>query len=397
MFHHIPSPFMPTLDLAMPLTLLLIVTAAVFLNKRTEQKFQAAVGENEFQKKDIFMIVAVLLIIILTFTGATFLNPGRLFENVVLSFFLGSYTMLLFTVTYIFSGLKPRRAQIFSIGFGVASLIVGAISLLEPLQDSATVFRASAFFGLSILCFIITFYEQRKNVAKKAKWYLAIQPPALFLLFFIFFNLYFQGALNDQLPGVLTVWFPGLLNIFGATFAIMIILYLSPLFNWATVGIFAFILTLLDVILVFAGPMGAAAEAFTGLGLPVLIYLPNIPFISTAAGSLLLRGLGLGDFFFAGILAIQTFNQFGKKYAYASVVSMVLAFGIWEAFLPEITKFFDINGFPATVCIITGWIPIVVIATILHRIQKRKKPSSPLQLPVESTDTPSFSVENSLD
>jgi hypothetical protein len=389
---------MPTLDIAMPLALLFIVTAAVFLNKRTEKKFQAAVGENEFQKKDVFMLIVVLIIVISTITGATFLNPGRLFENVVLSIFLGSYTMLLFTVTYIFSGLKTKRAQIFSIGFGVASLIVGAVSLLEPLQDPATVIRAGAFFGLSIVCFIIAFYEQRKNVNKKTKWYLAIQPPTLFLLFFVFFNLYFQGSLNDQLPGALTVWFPGLLNIFGATFAIMIILYLSPMFNWKTVGIFAFILTLVDIILVFAGPMGAAAETFTGLGLPVLIYLPNIPFISTIAGPFLLRGLGLGDFFFAGILAIQTFHQFGKKYAYASVVSMVLAFGIWEAFLPDITAFFGINGFPATVCIITGWIPIIVIATLLHRKQKENPLSISPPLQTESLDaSQSFSAENSID
>ena len=379
---------MVTLDIAMPLALLFIVTIAVFLNKRTEKKFKDAVGENEFQTKDGLMLIAVLIIIISTMIGASLLNPGRLFENALLSVFLGSYTMLAFTITYIFSGLKTRRAQIFSVGFGIISLIIGVISLLEPFRDSATVFRAGAFFGLSIVCFIIAFYEQIKDVKMKTKWYLAIQLPALFLLLFVFFNLYFNGAIIDQLPGVLTVWYPGLLNIFGATFVIMIILYLSPLFNWMITLIFALLLPLIDIILVFTGPMGAAAQTFTGLGLPVLIYLPNIPIISTVADTFLLRGLGLGDFFFAGILAIQIFKQFGKKYAYASVISMVLSFGIWEMFLPDITAYLGSNGFPATVCIITGWIPVVAIAALLHKKHKTSAPLPPSSLETDSLNLP---------
>ena len=361
---------MPTLDIAMPLALLLIVTVAVFLNKRTEKKFQDTIEKSEFQTKDTIPFVAVAIVAVSTFTVSSFLYSGRLFENALLSFFLGAYTMMLFTVTHIFSDIKTRRAQLFSVGFSIGSLTVGVVSILEPFRDAATVFRAGAFFGLSILCFVIALYAQKQKNEKKAKWYLAIQPPALFFLFFVFFNLYFEGAINAQLPGVYTLWFPGLLNIFGATFAIMIILYLSPMFNWKTVGIFAFILTLIDIILVFSGPMGAAAETFTGLGLPVLIYLPNVPLIPSVAGGFLLRGLGLGDFFFAGVLAIQIFHQFGKKYAYTSVASMVLSFGIWEAYLPTITAFFGINGFPATVCIITGWIPIVVIGLLLHKKPK---------------------------
>jgi hypothetical protein len=169
------------------------------------------------------------------------------------------------------------------------------------------------------------------------------------------------------------------MDVFGATFAVLIILYLSSLFNWKTVGIFAALLTLIDIILVFSGPMVAAAETFTGLGLPALIYLPNIPLISTGTVSLnilgfAVRGLGLGDFFFAGILAIQTFNKFDKKYAYAAIISMVVSFGIWEMFLPKICDFFNIAGFPATVCIITGWLPIAVIATILHRKHNTNNP-----------------------
>lgn len=225
--------------------------------------------------------------------------------------------------------------------------------------------------GLTGLCFAIAFYEHRQPDEKKAKWYLAIQPPALFLLIFIFFNiLHFEGTLN--------IWFPALLDVFGAVFAILIILYLSSLFSWKAVGIFAALLTLIDIILVFSGPMIVAADMFTGLGIPALVYLPKIPLtpadpVSSGILGFTTGGLGLGDFFFAGILAIQTFKRFNTKYAYASILSMVLSFGIWYAFLPEIGAFFGIRGFPATVCIITGWIPIAVIATLVH-----KKPKEPV-------------------
>jgi hypothetical protein len=369
---------MPTLDIAMPLALLLIVTAAVFLNKRAESRLKASVEEKEFQTKDILMLVVVMAIVISTIAIASLVNPGGMFENVLLAIFLGSYTMLLFTFTYMFSDIKKSRAQLLSVGFGIASLVAGAVSLLEPLLDQATIFRVGAFFGLAIACFAIAIYEQRKTQDKKAKWYIAMQPPALFLLLIIFFNLlHFEGTLN--------IWFPVLLDIFGATFAILIILYLSPMFNWKTVGIFAVMLTMLDIILVFSGPMVAAADTFSGLGLPVLIYLPNVPLQISAEGALGFRGLGLGDFFFAGILAIQTYNQFGKKYAYAAIAAMVLAFGIWEAFLPDFFALTGFRGFPATVCIITGWIPVAIIGTLLHR--KQKEPA-PLPVGVEPPNDP---------
>ncbi|MDR2204247.1 MAG: hypothetical protein LBE76_08170 [Nitrososphaerota archaeon] len=361
---------MPTLDIALPLALLFVVTAAFFLNKRAEKRLKASVEQAEVKTKDKLMFVGVLAIVISTITITTFLNPENIFENVLLGIFLGSYTMLLFTLTYLFSDLKKLRAKLFSIFFGSVSIVAGIVSLLPVLRDSLTIFRSSIFFGLAIVCFALIIYEQKQTDNKKAKWYLAIQPPALFLMIFISFNiLHTEGTLN--------IWFPYLLDVFGFTFAILIILYLNSLFSWKTVGIFAILLTLLDIILVFSGPMVAAADTFTGLGLPALIYLPNIPFIevisSDGVASLALRGLGLGDFFFAGILAIQTFNKFGKKYAYAAIAAMVVSFGIWDAYLPDIFELTGLRGFPATVCIITGWIPIVLIGLFLHRKQKSLK------------------------
>jgi hypothetical protein len=364
---------MPTLDIAMPLALLVVVTLAVFLNKRAEGKLKASLEGKEFQTRDILMLVVTMVIVISIIVATTILNPDNLSNNVLLAVFLGSYTMLLFTFSYIFSELKKSRAQLLSVGFGIVSLIAGSISLLGSVSDKISLIRVGAFFGLTIFCFAIALYEQRKPDDKRAKWYIAAQPPALFLMLFIFFNVVYGGTAN--------VWFPVLWDIFGAAFAILIIMYLSPMFNWKTVGIFAGVLTLLDIILVFTGPMVAAAETFTGLGLPVLIYLPNFPIVINELGTIGFRGLGLGDFFFCGVLAVQTYKQFGKKTAYLSVALMALAFGIWEAFLPEITTYFGIRGFPATVCIITGWLPLVAVALYL---QRKKNKSNALN--AESTN-----------
>lgn len=362
---------MPSLDLAMPIALLFVITLAVFLNKRVENKLKASVEEKEFQTRDVILLIVVMSIVISVIAYTSFLNPGEVFENVLLAIFLGAYSMLLFTFSYIFSNLKREKAQLISLIFGTISLSFGAISLLGQLTDEATIIRSAVFFILAAFCFAVIIYEQKRSSLKE-KWYIAIQPPALFLLLFIFFNLIYNGTIN--------VWYPILMDTFGLTFAILIILYLGSLFNWKTVGLFAILLTILDIILVFSGPMVAAANTFTGLGLPVLVYLPNIPFIPTPADytgitflGFAVRGLGLGDFFFAGILAAQTYKKFGKKTGIIAILGMTIAFGIWEAFLPEILSGMSVilgqtlKGFPGTLMIITGWAPIVAIKLLLNR------------------------------
>ncbi len=180
------------------------------------------------------------------------------------------------------------------------------------------------------------------------------------------------------------------MDVFGLTFAILIILYLSSMFSWKTVGLFAVLLTIMDIILVIGTPlMIGAAKQFTGLGLPVLVYLPNVPFVYSAQGALLSRGLGLGDFFFAGVLAVQTYKKFGKKTAFISAVAMVVAFGIWEAFLPEIIAGFtpivgrNIQGFPGTLMIISGWAPIVALKLFAQRNKVAETP-----IVAKSTEVP---------
>ncbi len=364
---------MPSLDIAMPIALLAVVTIAMLLNKRVQGKLMATVEQKEFKLKDIILLVVFIAIAITVIALTTMYAPGQIFQNILMIVFLGSYTMLLFTFSYVFSKLTKMRAQLISTGFGVASLIAALASLWGPLSDSFSIYRAIAFFVLSGFCFGAAVFEQRNTGENKSRWYVAAQPPALFVLLFVFFNFIYSGTLQ--------VWYPILMDVFGFTFAILIILYLSSMFSWKTVGLFAVLLTILDIILVIGtGTMVVAAKQFTGLGLPVLVYLPNVPFVYSTTGALLSRGLGLGDFFFAGVLAVQTFNKFGKKTAFIAAVAMAVAFGIWEAFLPDIITGLipivgrNIQGFPGTLMIISGWVPIVALKLLISRNKKEKLP-----------------------
>ena len=80
---------MPTLDIAMPLALLVVVTLAVFLNKRAEGKLKASLEEKEFQTRDILMLVVTMVIVISIIAATTILNPDNLTNNVLLAVFLG--------------------------------------------------------------------------------------------------------------------------------------------------------------------------------------------------------------------------------------------------------------------------------------------------------------------
>jgi len=358
---------MPSLDIAMPIALFIVVTVAMFLNKRVEGKLMATVEEKQFKVRDIILLIVFMVIIVSVIAYTSIINPGAVFENVLLLFFLSSYTLLLFTFSHVFSNISKNRAELISLGFGVGGFIAGFASLLGPLQDGFTIYRSVAFFGLAVFCFAVIIIEEN-NASTKQKWYVAVQPPSMFVLLFIFFNFIYNGSFQ--------VWFPFLMDVFGLTFAILIILYLSSLFTWKTVSVFAVLITAWDIISIIVTPvMVGAARQFTGLGLPVLVYLPNIPIIASQGG-ILLRGLGLGDFFFAGVLVVQTFNKFGKKTALTAAIAMTVAFGIWEAFLGDIIKWFipivgrNIGGFPGTVMIISGWAPIIAWKLLSERHKK---------------------------
>jgi hypothetical protein len=376
---------MPNLDIAMPIALFVTIMVALYLNRRVEGKLMATVEKKEFRTRDIVLLAAFIVIMISAIAYTAVFNLGGVTESVLLVLFLSSYTMLLFTFSYVFSNTSRVRAQIVSVGFGVASLAFGLAGLTAQLSDAYSILRVAVFFVLAVCCFGIAVYEQKKPaVQKKGRWYLAVQPPALFLSLFIFFNLLYGGAVE--------IWQPYLMDVFGFTFAVLIILYLSSLFNWKTVGIFAGLLTVIDIILVIGtGTMVTAANQFTGLGLPVLVYLPNFPLIYNLEGLIQYRGLGLGDFFFAGILLVQTYKKFGKKTALAAATAMAVAFGVWEAYLSDVLAALepivgrDIGGFPGTLMIICGWIPVVVVAWLL---QKKKAVPSQESGAVETVPSP---------
>ena len=361
---------MATLDIAMPLTLFAVSMAALLLNERTEGKLKTTFEERELRTRDVILLVAMIVVAISVIAYISILNPGQIFQNIILLVFIFSYSLLLFTFSYLFSGMKTRRSQLFSLGFGIAGLLAGTMALLEPFADGFAFYRVLAFYGLAAFPFASIVVDVRTPDGKE-RWYVAVQPPALFVLLFIFFNVVYNGA---------PIWAPVLLDIFALTFAVLIILYLGSLFTWKTMLVFAVLLTIVDIILVLGtGSMVVAAQQFTGLGLPVLVHLPNVPLVFSASGEALFRGLGLGDFFFAGILALQTFKKFGKKTGYVSVVAMTISFAAFEAFLPEIVNLLqpllqrEINGFPGTLMIILGWLPVVAWKILSERKQEQQE------------------------
>lgn len=367
---------MVTLDIAMPLALFAVSMAALLLSERTEGKLKTTFEERELRARDIILMVAMIVVAISIIAYISILNPGQIFQNIILLVFVFSYSLLLFTFSYLFSGMKKTRAQLFSLCFAVAGLVAGTISLLEPFADAFAFYRALAFYCLAAFAFSSIIVDAKKADAQE-RWYVAVEPPALFVLLFLFLNVVYNGAA--------VAWYPLLLDIFALTFAVLIILYLGSLFTWKTMLFFAALLTIVDIILVLGtGSMIVAAQQFTGLGLPVLVYLPNVPLIKAPQGVLnffgfLPRGLGLGDFFFGGIITLQTFKKFGKKTGYGAVVAMTISFAVFEAFLPEITSALEpilnrpLEGFPGTLMIICGWLPVVTWKLLSERKQKSQE------------------------
>jgi hypothetical protein len=118
----------------------------------------------------------------------------------------------------------------------------------------------------------------------------------------------------------------------------------------------------MDIILVlFTGTMVSAASHVESLRLPVLIYLPTVPEIVTNEGTLYM-GLGLGDFFFAGLIGVQTLKKFGKGFAVSSAIAMSASFFIFQVVMFN----YGLIAFPGTLMIICGWLPVVIWKRIKH-------------------------------
>ncbi len=228
----------------------------------------------------------------------------------------------------------------------LVGLMAVMITLVVFVQQISVIMMVLFLFAYSMLLFTFTY------LFSKNRWYLGILPPAVFILLYVF--------LRDT-----GVWIYYLSNIYGLVFAVLITLYLATLFTWKTTAVFGVLITVMDIILVLVTKtMVEAANAAIHLSLPVLVSVPLIPLNITSNG-ILMMSLGLGDFFFAGLLAIQTFKQYGKRYAAVSAVAMTVSFFIFEALILT----YQIRAFPGTLMIICGWVPLV----LFKELQKRSK------------------------
>lgn len=338
---------MLTFDVAMPFTLFLVTLAALLLSRRVEGKLKAILEERQFRTLDmaLFAVMASVLVGVIIFVP----------QMAVITLFLFSYASLLYTFSYLLSTVKKLKALIVILTFLAASLIVGTVALFGPFSGNFVFYGGLAAYGLAVFAVAALLLESKRS-RSGGRWYLAVLPPALFtIVFFVFVST--------------PVWFPFFFDAFGIVFAVLITLYLVSLFTWKTTVIFAAVLTVIDFILVLVIPvMEAAASHVAGLGLPVVIVLPVVPPILVSEGLFGLQpiALGLGDFFFAGTLATQTYKKLGKIPAVISAVTMSAAFGVFEILLLST----DFGAFPGTLMIILGWLPIVAWKMLAERKTK---------------------------
>jgi hypothetical protein len=342
-------------DILMPAVLFTVTLVAMFLSKKAETKLKATVEEREFRSRDIIMLVTMIAIAvsIIAFIPSI----------AILAIFLFSYSSLLFTFTYAYSDMNLKKLTLYCSSLIIASIIAilaGFSGILSPeivpYGEMAFTILTIAFTILAFCAFSALLYAHKKSNLKQ-KWYVAALTPAMFILLLVFF----RGS---------AIWDPYLINVYGIMFAMLIVIYLGSMFSWKTVFLFAGFLTGIDILLVWVtGTMLTAAQSMSGLGLPVLVAFPTVPWISTETGILLMR-LGLGDFFFAGILGTQTWKKFDKKTAIISLIAMTISFGLFELFLlnPELAALLPKKALPATLPIVLGWLPVVVIKLL----QKQK-------------------------
>jgi hypothetical protein len=227
-----------------------------------------------------------------------------------------------------------------------AALLVGMmavmITVIVFVQQVSVILMVLFLFSYSTLLFIFGY------MFSKNRWYIGIIGPAVFILLYVF--------LRDTL-----VWRLYLADIYGLVFAVLITLYLASLYTWKTTAVFGALITVMDIILVLVTKtMVEAASAATSLSLPVLVSVPLVPLVINVEGHMLWMSLGLGDFFFSGLLAIQTLKKYGKRYAILSAIAMAISFSIFEAFILNS----GVRAFPGTLMIICGWIPLVLYKTL---------------------------------
>jgi uncharacterized membrane protein len=111
--------------------------------------------------------------------------------------------------------------------------------------------------------------------------------------------------------------------------------------------------------------MVSAATHVIQLKLPILVSIPALPTIAGSGGAILYMSLGLGDFFFAGLIGIQTMKKFGKSFAFLSLIAMAVSFFIFETIMLN----YKIAAFPGTLMIICGWLPLVLLKGLSDKLK----------------------------
>jgi hypothetical protein len=229
---------------------------------------------------------------------------------------------------------------------GMMTIMIGLIVVVRQLS---LILMVLFLFSYSMLLFIFGY------LFSKNRWYVGIIAPTIFILLYVFFR--------DSY-----VWTYYLSNIVGVFFAILITLYLASLFTWKTTAVFGVLITGMDIVLVLiTGTMVEAANAARSLSLPVLVSAPLLPPIVTGNG-ILLMSLGLGDFFFAGLLAIQSYKKYGRPFAFLCIIAMTVSFFAFEAFILT----FNVRAFPGTLMIICGWVPLILYKQLRNRKTREK-------------------------
>ncbi|MEM3642120.1 MAG: hypothetical protein QXH37_09390, partial [Candidatus Bathyarchaeia archaeon] len=237
--------------------------------------------------------------------------PLTLFTVTIISLLLNEKVEGKLKMVFEEKQLQGKDAVLLAVLMGVIITLI-ATSIKYGFENSLMVLF---LFSCSILLFMFTY------VLLNRRWYLATVPPAVFILLYLLLR-------NTA------IWLLYLANIYSAVFAILAILYLGCLFTWKATWVFACLITLLDILLVFVTKaMVDLAKTGLGLGLPIAVMVPIFPPIM---GINYFIGLGLGDFFLAGLLSIQILKRYGKTSAFLSVTAISIAFFIFEViyFIP---------------------------------------------------------------
>lgn len=240
--------------------------------------------------------------------------PSVLFLIGVIVVFL--YSRLDKKVDQLFGGQELRLEHIILLVAAMGAMVT--VLVFIPEQSLLVLFSFAYIVTLALFTYLLV-----------PKWYLAVVPPVLFILAFLYFwNIY-------------------LFNFFAIIFGISISVYMGTLFTWKTTIGFVSLMTIIDIIQVLITRFTvASAQKALELGLPVGVILPTIPFIDR------FTFLGLGDIFFLGLLGIQNTRKYGRKFGLASIASMAIVFFLFQTILLNS----DIQDFPATVFVISGWL-----------------------------------------